>query len=435
MKNLLENVQIACAYCGESIAEGEAHKVAGEFYCGDCFGEILVECEHCGDVVRRCDLRAVTVGYDFYGSCIHEDWCEWCAENDATACVECGDLIADDLACYVESTGNSVCPDCLGRNYFECAECGEYFPNDEAYSSRRHCNDICESCHDEEMASEVIREYHGGPRPLNWETHKAHDSIYDLRKKVLFVGVELEISGGGEDSDNAREIVAAAGYNIDESVVCEHDGSLDDGFELISTTADVDYHINDYGWESIMETALDLGYTSHDAGCCGLHVHMDRMYFSDGFESPEKLASLILVNNQDWLINFSRREYFGYCNFPTHVEEFTAKRFEADKNACECFELNRLADVSSWMSGHGRALNFDGHATLEVRFNRGTLNFNTFVATLQFVQLYADAIKFSPTFERACEIDLAWFVKQAAERGFEEFLNYLDKRGITGALN
>lgn len=433
-ENVLEKVQIVCAHCGEIIAEGEAHKVAGEFYCGDCFDEYFTECECCGDVVPRCDLQAVIFGYDRYYGHIYEDWCERCAENNATRCEECGGLVADDLAEHIGATGNWVCLECLENDYFECAECGEYFPNNEAYLSHCHCGDVCESCHDEEVANEAIHDYHDGPRPLNWNTYKGHDNIYDLRRKTLFVGVELEISGGGEDSDNAREIVAAAGYDVDESIVCEHDGSLDDGFELISTTADVDYHINDYGWKAIMETALDLGYTSHDAGCCGLHVHMDRMYFTDCLESPTMLASLILVNNQDWLINFSRRQYFGYCNFPTHVEKFTAKRFEADKNACEYFELNRLKDVSSWMGGHSKALNFDGHATLEVRFNRGTLNFSTFVATLQFVQLYADAIKFSPTFERACEIDLAWFVKQASKRGYEEFLNYLDKRGITSGI-
>lgn len=430
-ENVLENVQI-CAHCGEVITSGDAHEFADNVYCDDCFNELFDVCERCGDVVPRCDLQDVNVDGEY------EQWCGCCVDWNAHTCDYCGELVSNDSAEYIRNSCEWVCPDCLNENFFQCAECGEYFHNDYANESRRHYGEyVCDDCYEDEVTSKVIHEYHDGPRPLNWGTRKDYNSIYDLRRQVLFVGVELELADGGEDDDCAREIVEATGHYIDQSLICEHDGSLHNGFELISTTADVDYHINDYGWRAAMAKAVELGYTSHDAGCCGMHVHMDRRYFVDSFANPEMKAALILVNNAEWFQTFSRRKDFGYCRFPSmymeehEVEKFTTQKFEQDKSSGLDYEVRRLEKVTNHMSGHGRALNFDGSATMEVRFNRGTLKFSTFVATLQFVQMYADAIKFCPTFEQACQIDLAWFIKQAQKRGYEEFLNYLDERGIS----
>ena len=431
-QNVLENVEI-CAHCGEIIADGNVHEVAGNVYCEECFNEFFDVCEHCGDVVPKCDLQEVTVD-TVDDEC--EQWCGCCVDSNARTCDYCGGLYSFGSLEYVSHSNEWVCPDCLDENFFRCASCGDYYNNDLACSSHRFYGEyVCEACYGDE-GGDVIHDYHDGPRPLNWDTCKSYSDIYDLRRKTLFVGVELELAEGGEDSVYAQKIVDAAGYSVDQSLICEHDGSLDDGFELISTTADVDYHINYYGWDAAMKKAIELGYTSHDAGCCGLHVHMDRRYFTDSFADPEMKAALILVNNAEWLQTFSRRENFEYCAFPSmlrgsYAEEFTAEKFERDKDNGAYYELSRLGEITKAMRGHYRALNFAGSATIEIRFNRGTLKFSTFVATLQFVQMYADAIKFCPTFEKACEINLAWFVKQAQKRGYEEFLNYLGERSIS----
>ena len=430
-QNVLENVEI-CAHCGEAITSGGAHEFADSVYCDDCFNELFDVCEHCGDVVPKCDLQEVTVDDEC------EQWCGCCVDSNARICDYCGGLYSLGSLKHVSHSDEWVCLDCLDENFFYCGGCGDYYNNDLACPSHHFYGEyVCEACYEDERSDEVIHDYHDGPRPLNWGTRKDYNSIYDLRRQTLFVGVELELADGGEDNSCAQEIVEAAGYYIDQSLICEHDGSLRDGFELISTTADVDYHINDYGWRAAMAQAIELGYTSHDAGCCGLHIHMDRRYFTDSFADPEMKATLILVNNAEWFQTFSRRENFGYCRFPSmymeehDVEKFTTEKFEQDKSSGDNHELRRLERITNHMSGHDRALNFDGSATMEVRFNRGTLKFSTFVATLQFVQMYADAIKFCPTFEQACQIDLAWFIKQAQKRGYKEFLNYLDERGIS----
>ncbi len=442
MKNL-ENVEAEklCAKCGVAIVNDDCYEVDGKLYCVACYHELFAHCDCCGDLVRRDQMQTVVADSNF-GYNVYERWCQSCVDRSTIPCADCGTPVSREATTWIESGGVEVCPNCCAENYFECAECGEYFHTDDAYESINHNGSVCLQCHEDEVSRQevIIHDYHYGPRPLNWDTCQRYTNIYDLRRKHLFIGVELELADGGEDEDNAASIVDAAGYFPNQSLVCEHDGSLNRGFELISTTADVDYHINDYGWRSAMAEALALGYTSHDAGCCGLHIHMDRVYFTDSFENPELKAALILTNNAEWLMTFSRRNNFEYCEFPAAVlgaeiaEKFTASKFEADKLASRDRERTRLEDIACEMRGHYRALNFRGENTIEVRFNRGTLKFSTFVATLQFVQMYADAIKLSPTLEQACKINLGWFVEQAYKRGYDEFLDYITERGIVSGI-
>ncbi len=442
MKNVLENVkaeEMLCAECGVTIVNDDCYyEVDGKLYCVNCYFELFTRCDCCGELVRRDQVQTVVAASNF-GYNVYEQWCQSCVDRSTVPCADCGTPVSHEATAWIESRGADVCPNCCVENHFECAECGEYFPVDDAHESANHVGHVCPQCHEDEVSEQgdpIIHDYHYGPRPLNWDTRERYANIHDLRRKKLFVGVELELADGGEDEDNAAAIIDAAGYFPNQSLICEHDGSLSHGFELISTTADVDYHINDYGWESAMAEALALGYTSHDAGCCGLHVHMDRAYFADSFENPELKAALILTNNAEWLMRFSRREDFEYCKFPHMVlckedaEKFSAEKFEADKLVGRNRERARLEDVAWEMRSHYRALNFSGESTMEVRFNRGTLKFSTFVATLQFVQMYADAIKFSPTLEQACKINLNWFCKQARKREYDEFLQYVADRGI-----
>ena len=49
-----------------------------------------------------------------------------------------------------------------------------------------------------------------------------------------FFGVELEIDGAGEDSDNARELLNVGNPYDLEHIYCKHDGSPEDGIEIVS---------------------------------------------------------------------------------------------------------------------------------------------------------------------------------------------------------
>lgn len=411
---------VLCYDCDKIIRRDEALRGADdELYCEDCFYDTFTYCENCNSVVYKDDTVLVHAdAYEYDDS--PEIWCEDCAKNNAYHCVHC-----DEYFKYWSDGENTVDGwvdhSCLEGNYVQCCECGDWIPCDDSYS--RGDNDYCEYCWNNREDS-IIYDYHDGPRPKNW-----HGSSCGERPRKLNVGVELEICNGGEDDDNARQIIKATGFDVDESFVCEHDSSLDNGFEIISSTATVDYHIKHYGWDKLMAKAIELGYTSHGSGCAGLHVHLDRKYFDGAMDDPQKLLTIIVVNNMEWLKKFSRRNRFNYCAFP-EAHEFKTSDFKpCPVGTANNGEREILDTYVNFMRGHGACLNFCGYSTLEVRFNRGTLKFSTFVATMQFIQMLADFAK-KTRIDRACNIHLRHFVVLAKVRHYDEFLNYLVERDI-----
>lgn len=414
-----------CANCGKELSVEELTTgIDGELYCDSCFSELFATCERCGEICYRDDLVSVCVGRGW------EDWCQDCCDDSAFVCECCGDTTSNDYHNYVDN--DEICDGCLNNNsdYAACERCGETHHVDNMEYSDRFGGYVCDDCRDK---ATVIHNYHGGPRPLLWLSDNPADRYN--RKYKLFVGVELEIDKGGENDDNAEAIVEAGGHTPNQDITCESDGSLDDGFELISTTATVDYHIRRYNWDDMMQEAIEHGYTSHDAGTCGLHVHMDREYFTDMQQAaPETILTVIVANNDEWMKRFSRRTHFGYCQFLPERYKFRAEDFKAKDKYGNTLNrsdaLCHLFDVRRQLSGHGSCMNFDGYRTLEIRFNRGTLNFATFVATMQFVQMLADITKSCHHVEQACEVTLRNFKSLARRRGYKEFLDYLKRRNI-----
>lgn len=411
---------VACYDCGKPVRRDESYVGADdEMYCEDCFYNTFEHCECCGEVMYRDDAITVhTSGRSYNDS--PELWCEDCAVREAHHCEDCGDWFKYSSDGY-ETDDGWVCDQCADEDYVRCDDCGDYVRCENSYEGDDG-NAYCGSCWDERK-NRVINKYHSGVRPLNW-----HGSSEEARSYELNVGVELELCDGGTDADKAREIIESTGYEINESFVCERDGSLRNGFEIISSTATTEFHIREYGWDKIMETAQNLGYTSHDSGLAGLHVHLDRKYFDNMMENPEKVISIIVMNNAGWMKKFSRRRNFGYCEFPS-AYTFEAKNFKPRMYGSYNEDKSQLERVCRHMHGHGACMNFDGYSTIEIRFNRGTLKFSTFVATMQFVQMLADFTKKS-RIDRACNIRLRHFKALAKARHYDEFLNYLAERHI-----
>ena len=46
-----------------------------------------------------------------------------------------------------------------------------------------------------------------------------------------------------------------------ENLYCKHDGSLDDGFEMVTHPMTLDYHRKEMPWKKILHCAVDIGYT------------------------------------------------------------------------------------------------------------------------------------------------------------------------------
>ena len=177
-----------------------------------------------------------------------------------------------------------------------------------------------------------------------------------------FLGVELEIDRGGRDTDNAQELLEIANTADKKRLYIKTDSSLDDGLELVTHPMTLDYHLNEFNWESILRTAVNMGYRSHQTSTCGLHVHVNRDAFGDDEEEQEEVISR---RTESALNRWAAR--FGYEPSPSEV-------------------------MSKAKSCYGRyyAVNLCNQHTIEFRLFRGTLKLNTLLATLQMVDKICD---------------------------------------------
>lgn len=415
-----------CVYCGEIIEQDDArYDPDGEPCCDDCFDERCFICEHCGEVCWQDDRNTVYTQNGRYGWNF-EDWCDSCRDRHATQCDRCGEWYSDDdeQCQHLDGVDLNICSDCID-NYTRCSQCGEWVESDDAYYDD-YGDPYCESCYDDlgDNGCEILS-YHDYPRDHFW--YRLNRPAEDDRHKFLQFGIELELCEGGENSANAAEIKDAFNMHNKYDVVCMRDGSLDDGFEIISQPATLQYHLKDFGWQKAMKAAQGLGYVSHNGGKAGLHVHVDRQYFNGAFENPEVAFIILTQNNLDWLKKFSRRKNWGYCQFQ-NVEgvTFTPDNFkDSDENS----SLEYIERVRGYNHGHHVAMNYDGYSTIEFRFFRGTLKFQTFAASLQLVEMMCYAAKHLRK-EQLCNVDLKWFKCFAKRKNYAEFNAYLAERGI-----
>ena len=246
------NEKTVCSECGAVIGVGNAHTFDGRFMCDDCFDSCTVTCDNCGERIWRDDAEGDS----------NVTLCSHCYEYKYTTCEDCGRLIHNEDAYYED-----------GEDYPYCRECFEKL------------ND----------------------NPIKNDSYKPEPIFYDSGN--LFYGVELEIDKGGEDSFNAQKLLDVANER-DERIYCKHDGSINDGFEIVSHPMSLDYHINNMNWFDIFEKAVQMNYRSHNTSTCGLHIHCSRSAFGKEYEQREKtVGRIIFFVEKHWneLVKFSRR--------------------------------------------------------------------------------------------------------------------------------
>ena len=125
----------------------------------------------------------------------------------------------------------------------------------------------------------------------------------------LFMGIELEIDKGGEYNSNAQKLLNIANARA-EHIYCKHDGSIEEGFEIVSHPMTLEYHIDNMNWKEVFEAAVAMDYRSHQTTTCGLHIHVNRHAFGSTIDAQEDVISRIVYfveNHWNELLKFSRR--------------------------------------------------------------------------------------------------------------------------------
>ena len=200
----------------------------------------------------------------------------------------------------------------------------------------------------------------------------------------LYLGIELEISGSSQDSDDeedAREILEIIQKNNEDSVYFKHDGSIN-GFEIVFHPHTIKAY-SEYNWKRIFAIIKRLGYTNDDKKA-GFHVHISHSYFGDTAQQSEALAKLVflLYKFKTEIEPLAGRKNSDYATYNTIGLE-TAKR-------------NDFCGTFYWYSknsGKYSAINCQHKDTFEIRIFDGVTDKVRFRDILNFIENLCTIVK------------------------------------------
>lgn len=124
----------------------------------------------------------------------------------------------------------------------------------------------------------------------------------------LFLGIELEVERK-KDTPKRIEHMVAADLGMDYMIL-KGDGSLDNGFEIVTAPATLRYHLQ--AWDKFFENSAKH-LNSWISTRCGMHIHMTRKAFT-----PMHLGKLIAFfnnnENRDFITSIAGRSS-SYAKF------------------------------------------------------------------------------------------------------------------------
>ena len=208
----------------------------------------------------------------------------------------------------------------------------------------------------------------------------------DENESTLLLGAEIEVDCGGESEEHAKKVLEImCGINPDNTeealenkMYCTHDGSLRNGIEFDTMPCTLEYHKNKMKYQEMFEYLDKNGYKAHDTNTCGLHIHANRTYLGKSELVQQLTISKILYileKFNDEICVIARRNSYS---------KFVGKE-----------EVNKSLDklYSKYNSDKHVALNLKHKETIEFRCFKGTLKYETFILTLEFVKDIIDYAK------------------------------------------
>lgn len=318
-----------CDYCKNEFPAEALELFNSRYFCPECLNEHTVCCSHCNERI-------------------------WTEENAG-------------------SIATPLCGHCYSEYYVTCVYCDRVIRIDSAhYEDDESDEPMCEDCHMRRQDRRTIRDYYYKPIPI----------FYGQGPR--YFGVELEVDGAGEDSAKAARVLAIANRDTIRAY-CKHDGSLDDGFEIVTHPMNLAYQCEQMPWGEVLRCLRNMGYLSHQANTCGLHCHISRTAFgATRAEQEDAIGRVLFFVEKHWaeLLKFSRRtarqlerwaSRYGYQPDPKKLYDHATKNYGAGRYTC---------------------VNLNNEETIEFRIFRGTLKLNTLIATLQLIDRICDVAIF-----------------------------------------
>ena len=246
-----------------------------------------VKCDNCGEYFLEEDLTETGDGYLV---------CEDCLDNDYFYCDGCAEYYHNDVA--IDTQDGAVCENCVEYYYIRCEHCGEYVYNNNTYTTDddytlcsycyenetnycegcectyydregEYCEEreewLCNDCY-EEHCNALIKDYYYKPDPVF------------KGKGKWYYGIELEI---GKIKENKYELAEELLNEFEGLVYLKEDGSLDNGFEIVTHPLTLEYLYNSKLFEKIEEIFRGRARAFNRGG---MHIHISRSAFKNDKE-------------------------------------------------------------------------------------------------------------------------------------------------------
>lgn len=319
-------------------------------------------CSDCVQVCQRCD----SVGdiNDCFNEVDGADmWCETCIDRRAHWCDSC-EAYNSDGNYQITDRGEYWCQTCADHNAYWCEDCDVYNA------------DGCDRCSDDMSSdgSRLIHDYSYRPDAIFHSTDK---------NERLFFGIEIEVEAHDSLRDSAEHAHQLESMDL---AYLKHDGSLNEGFEIVTHPMSHDFFKNEAGdlW-SILEDLRSkdgIKVKSWDTKTCGLHIHISRTGFSSGshmhrflnlvYSNPDFYSTLAGRTSDQWakFTDIYQREYKRDANGERIFHEDTGYEIDNKRTFMHKLDTERNSDRYS-------AVNTLNRETLEMRIFRGSVNSNT----------------------------------------------------------
>ena len=314
-------------------------------------------------------------------------------------CDDCGTLCNLDSDVHTLSSDDTVCDSCYDY-YNYCEDHGIDYRDD------------CYLCHDER--SNLIHDYGYRPEPV-FHIGDANFVFREPRHKSV-TGFELEMEA---EECNVRDGAELANSLFGHVGYLKYDGSLDDGFELVTHPMSREYVDSVFNFDGVRELAK-MGMRSAQTSSCGLHVHINKGFFDGRETSLYRFMSLFYRNQTQWRALAGRQES-SYAKWNQDEQD----------NMMNYTRGLRQRDRYARNGDRYVAVNLQPSNTIELRFFKGTLRPATLKARIEAIHAVAEySVATRNKLNIKSSSDWDSFREFALANGYNAFSEYATTRGV-----
>jgi hypothetical protein len=344
-------VGMFCRVCEEMLDVEEDSEVLERMTCESCRDEYFMECQACCETYVNYNTMPVSITHPV-----------------RVGVMGVRDTIGMNGSYFVRTVDDDeiACESC----YTSCSGCGE------AYTSWDAAQECCYEEEDEVATS--VHSYGYRPSPRFFTHYYSVNTVTNRASpEVLYMGMEIEVE---KMMAHADEFYNALTDKQEQFVYMKTDGSLSSsGVEIVTMPGTIDAIKSVFPFDAL-DVARNRGARSFYYSNCGFHIHVSRSAFTA--THMWKFVKF-QMNNPVLCQTVGQRQDSSYAHWNYQYRD----------------RMNMGDGLPSLVKGKSAngdryvAINFQNHATVELRYFKGNILKAAILKNIEFVQSMYDYTK------------------------------------------